>query len=103
MWQPYCVDFLIKHERESWISYQNELKMALFTLFQPVLLHWLRQNVSPVPTHHQVEFGAYGPQLIGISLMIPTAPTMLACGLAADIFGREQRVVNNTKGLDCPL
>lgn len=48
--------------------------------------------MTPVPAQHQVEFVAYGPELIGISLMIPTAPTMLAYGLVADIFERERRV-----------
>ena len=65
---------------------------VLFPLFYSRLIALIkRQYVSPVPAHH-VEFVAYGPELIGISLMIPTAPTVLACGLAADIFGRKQRV-----------
>lgn len=51
-----------------------------------------KKNMTPVPAQHQVEFVAYGPELIGISLMIPTAPTMLAYGLVADIFERERRV-----------
>lgn len=64
---------------------------VLFMLFYSCLITLIkRQNVSPVPAHH-VEFVAYGPELIGISVMIPTAPTMLACGLAADIFGRKLR------------
>lgn len=52
----------------------------------------MRVNVSPVPVYHQVKFVAYGPDLIGISLVIPTAPTMLACGSVTDIFRREWRV-----------
>lgn len=51
-----------------------------------------RQSESPVPAHI-VEFVAYGPELMGISLMIPTAPKLLACGLDTDIFGRKQRVL----------
>lgn len=47
--------------------------------------------MSPVPTHH-VEFVAHEPKLIRISPTIPTASTMLACGLVTDIFGRKQRV-----------
>lgn len=62
----------------------------MLSCFIPIILI-KRQNVSPVPTHW-VEFVAYGAVLIGISFMIPTALTMLARGLAADIFGRKQRV-----------
>lgn len=40
---------------------------------------------------YQVEFVDYGPKLIGISLMVPTAPALLACGLAADDFERKHR------------
>lgn len=60
--------------------------------FTTVITLIKRQNVSPLPAQHQVEFVAYGRELIGISLMIPTAPTMLAYGLVADIFWREWRV-----------
>lgn len=66
---------------------------VLFALFHHCVMTLIkRQNVSPPPAQHQVEFVAYGRELIGISLMIPTAPTMLAYGLVADIFWREWRV-----------
>lgn len=69
-------------------------RTVLFTLFLPPSCYTNeeKKNVSPVPAQHQVEFVAYGQELIGISLMIPTAPTMLAYGLVADIFERERRV-----------
>lgn len=76
----------------------------LFALFHHCVITLIkRQNVSPMPARHQVEFVAYGPELVGISLMIPTAPTLLAYGLVVAFLGESEECVSNTEGLGCPL
>lgn len=63
--------------------WQKRMGMFFFTLFRrPLITAIKRQSESPVPSHY-VEFEAYGPELMGI--------TLLVCGLDTDIFGRKQR------------